>query len=824
MIPNNGAISTVKYVFPPEAQMNSSPASFSIDVSLADDDVVSGSNITAELTIPAAFNSSLIISGCDNGVTASIVEKDDGIFVSTLKTNGNAGEFCVTLSGETESSDELDYSESVSVYIYSDGANDCISCASMDDARSKFFINHLATEEELILLGIKEAPNNFSPSISKLTAELDYANIVYNGKDITTRTAVTTGAANSGKIKVDGNVVWYDENEKEHPLEDALVKLLDDDFYWEQSCGETYTDEFGNFSFETENQTFFGLGGRDLYVAVYATSKAAAVGSQLSGSYRYCTTKYVNVPDNTNIHHNIEIHPGSSDRANAFEICQAEKIPYDYVNEMDNTDLPQVTVFYPCFVSGGSYYFWALDYMSVAEEYYRDWDCLNHEYGHYINNKLGLCEVDIAASHRFGQDLINDLGKKDGLKLAMSEGLASYLGTAAQLYYAEKYDSFPRVGDEFYYSVNKAKANYDLYRCGQSLDDSGEGSEISVTSVLIKLLDDADRTGDNVSLGHERMWKALRSACHKNISELICTILSQNESCRSDIGKILEYEAFSPSVYSENNLTLSVDQDDSCWTFTWRKSGFPLGQPNRFNLVFEGESGDSFTIENISDDSITLNASQINSVLSLSGAAVKWHVVSYNDDSPATGGYMSGDRLSSKPSSTILPLNSASSDVLESGKTKWFKFTAPYSGTYYFESNSDMDLCGELFSSFAIDGTYTNRIAYDDDGGTDKNFKVSTTLSPGETIYLRVRGYNYGTSICGAFSISASVVHTHSYSDHFLKYSALKHKAYCSCGSYVLKQHVANVGSSVTKNGHIYSNCADCGALIDLGSTPSVIE
>ena len=527
---------------------------------------------------------------------------------------------------------------------------------------------------------------------------------------------------------------------------------------------------------------------------------------------------------NSRIVYDIEIHSGASDRANAFEICEAETIPHDYIKEMSGTTLPAISIYYPAFNGDGCYYNDVLNYIAVGRKYYRDWDCLNHEYGHFINSRLGLCDYSVGGSHSIGEDLIDTRGKENGLKLAMSEGLATYLGTAAQMYYADDYVGFPRVGDEAYNAVNSVNADFSQYHYGCSLSKSGEGNEFCVTSVLIKLLDDETRPNDNVNLGHEAMWTALTAACHDNISELICTILSQNDSQRSAIGKILELEGFSTAPSSFQNLSLSVGSMDSCWTFSWAKQGFESGQPNKFTLTFEGNSGDSYSIENITTTSITLSTSQINSVLALSGSTVKWFVTCYNTNSPDTGGYVSSDLFSSKPSASALSLNLSNSMTLVAAKTKWFKFTAPYSGTYHFESTSDLDLYGEIFSNFVVDGTSPNCLAFNDDDGDNQNFLITTNLSLGQTIYLRVRGFGYSSSIHGSFSMMVTADHAHSYSDHFLCYSSSKHRAYCSCGLYVLKAHAVNSGSTYNRNGHTYANCVDCGTSIDLNTTIVIVN
>lgn len=86
--------------------------------------------------------------------------------------------------------------------------------------------------------------------------------------------------------------------------------------------------------------------------------------------------------------------------------------------------------------------------------------------------------------------------------------------------------------------------------------------------------------------------------------------------------------------------------------------------------------------------------------------------------------------------------------------TVWYKFTAPTTATYSFVSSGNVDTYGELFSRIVPDGTTYDRIAYNDDGGTDNNFAISYSMNQGEVIYIRVRGYN-STKI-GQFSIVVS--------------------------------------------------------------------
>ena len=139
---------------------NLSVGSNGISVSLVNDDVLSGSLISATLNVPDSI-SSLSVSDCSNNLLISLVDNEDGTYLSSIQTNGNAGEYYVTLSSSDNLSVDCDPSEITSLYVYSDGINDCVSYCSMNDAKAKYFTNHVATEEELILLGREKRTRKF---------------------------------------------------------------------------------------------------------------------------------------------------------------------------------------------------------------------------------------------------------------------------------------------------------------------------------------------------------------------------------------------------------------------------------------------------------------------------------------------------------------------------------------------------------------------------------------------------------------------------------------------------------------------------------------
>lgn len=69
-------------------------------------------------------------------------------------------------------------------------------------------------------------------------------------------------------------------------------------------------------------------------------------------------------------------------------------------------------------------------------------------------------------------------------------------------------------------------------------------------------------------------------------------------------------------------------------------------------------------------------------------------------------------------------------------------FTAPSDGTYYFWSTGSYDTYGTLYDS---DGEF---ITFNDDGGSNSNFKISYYLDAGQTVYIDVRQYSYNRFEC----------------------------------------------------------------------------
>ncbi len=139
----------------------------------------------------------------------------------------------------------------------------------------------------------------------------------------------------------------------------------------------------------------------------------------------------------------------------------------------------------------------------------------------------------------------------------------------------------------------------------------------------------------------------------------------------------------------------------------------------------------------------------------------------YTADS--TGGKTAGASAKFTESTTLYAVWSApqsfvttayqidSAYITYAGEYYYFTFTPSISGTYFFESTAGtgVDTYGCIYDSSG------NQLAYNDDGGEDRNFEVSYSMTAGTKYYLAARYYSSSTT--GSFGVKLSRGYTISY-------------------------------------------------------------
>ena len=558
---------------------------------------------------------------------------DDGRVQVLVKTPQIAGAYSLSF-GLLDNYQSGNNPDSIAtLFVYSDGIHDCVSAASPDDAKSLYFLSFMATDEERGLLnsnlnnqlgelepivadpfpgGPKPIIGNgslipsvnlpFNPpdsnSSSKFNAIKRYNDFVYGDRSDWN---VSSSKENSSSTKTDViikvKVKYKDQNNHIHPVNGANVVFSHAgsdliDFNKQQnifgnSTPDNYTDSNGECVFTVGSQFAKTMYYESLEFRVYSESKATVVKDNNGITFSYC---YADAPSNTyggflparnrlskykTINFNVTITSGLSDRADAFEISQAQLLPYTYCKDFNHT-MNSITTTYPAVYS--AYTSSDEDKMiMIQKEDYASWDVLNHEYGHYICDTLNLCRrFPNEMPHDINENLVDRYGLHDGLELAFSEGLATYFAVASQMYDTSILH-FNGVGDEKYQDdFRNIVVDYNLYPDEAVCDISGgEGVESRVTGLLVKMLDNKYREDDHVSLNHTNMWYLLTNNeyGHRSICRFLEDLLKDDDysfsvndfqtlmtregiSAKSDIAKwtIMIYMCGSTLEYYQGNI------------------------------------------------------------------------------------------------------------------------------------------------------------------------------------------------------------------------------------------------------------------------------
>ena len=425
----------------------------------------------------------------------------------------------------------IDGGEVAKVYIFVRQGLASVSTLSKSDARAKYFMDYEATSTEKNIL------RGFAYGYSETTifdAEKRYGNFVYGNNDVRTtlncpknNTPIMTQILTQPSVGINIHATWYDKNGAPHPLVGVKTEILSFASTPLLSAGEallcpTQTNENGEMGVRVSYERSTKIKLNQLKLRFTAINDAVKIDDNYGVDYTYCfalegvlpprvsPTSYLN--SFLSINYNVSFYCGESDRANAFEITQAERLPYTYCS--DFTDgVSTCQVHYPSMDTHYSNNAGEGKAIRVRYDDFENWDVLNHEYGHHICDSLEICYVPgLYKPHEINEDLTKRYGPEDGFYLACSEGLATYIGIASQLYNADEIN-VPGVGDLRYDDpLRNVSIDYSRRAAGLGYSvTNGECYECCVTSVLLKILH-----SENANISDKYMWKALLNARFDN--------------------------------------------------------------------------------------------------------------------------------------------------------------------------------------------------------------------------------------------------------------------------------------------------------------------
>ena len=490
-----------------------------------------------------------------------LLYKSSALQVTTSTSNGyhanitspsTSGDFYATFGYTTNGR-----SRTRTVYVYSDGTNYCASMLSKFDARAKFFMSYRATSGESYWLSYTEDPYTYDTySNEVLDAEKRLGDFTFSGSnDI--QTSISSSTASSDTVRLRVIAKWYEaDGSTSHPLAGIKTNFITaNDTVIKTGDGFQCTDEQGYYTVTLTKQQASNYMRKDIQVRMSTISAATRVEDSQLRSYAFVRTEksytsstYTQSLSNyAYITYYINVYPSRSDRAAAYEIAEAEIPTYQYINAFtDGVDY--VRTRYPSYSTEYRDYPWYQHIIDVQKEDYNNWDLLSHEYAHYAEEMLNIghyFSFSTRMPHTVHENLINRYGASDGKALAYHEGLATYIGLASQLYYKQYHSSFtaPNFANLVYSDTYRGlSVNYGTFAPGKSGNNTIviEGVESAVTSTMIKLLDSTTRNGDNVALGHQKMWNAILSTGgYSDFDYFLSNVKSQNQSRLADIEYLL---------------------------------------------------------------------------------------------------------------------------------------------------------------------------------------------------------------------------------------------------------------------------------------------
>ena len=640
-----------------------------------------------------------------------------------------------------------------------------------------------------------------------LTNEKDlkvYAESITNEIELNEEITASNDSNSDEEYFISGTIYWTTIGGSELPLRFSKIKLVEKSGTTNVNQYITYTNEAGEYYIQLDDSidlsnTF------ELYC--YAFGKNVQV-IDLTSNEDVCflitTENIFNNHINTLLSYsrNITISQSVTMAAQYYKEMKNlfndtdEEYDIDDVNVMINSSVDNC-----CYRSSNK-----TIYLEIEEDMYEDIDVILHEYGHHIahcenlSDSFGGGHVMTKAMGQHYYEHFNTLlfdicwfgcsifenpdlfseeeCKSAGIKLAWSEGLASYFSKVIEEYYDEFFSNFANSNDDVYSTSNLR------YEEMNDSTEQTEDCEYIITLLLYDMYDPANEEHDQIALGNEAMWDYIVNSGAVYFDQFDDYFIEycENRGELTKYCKLLHYYNLSPQLLP---YTINTTFSECSLSFNWLPYDENFAFTNySYKVVFMDENYDCImTSEEYSTKSIVINDQLWDQMLFYD---VKYISVAVIENTYPVTEYESEFYRIDVPEPSILYYMTNYTFNFDE-KYEWFKFTAPYSANYLFTSFGDNDLTGELFSRINAGALINSRISFSDNiDETNLNFQLNYYLNEGETIYLRV---SYKEDSTGASVKVTSVEHFHDYTYSYVHHSKTQHYAYCACGEYISENH-----------------------------------
>ena len=296
-------------------------------------------------------------------------------------------------------------------------------------------------------------------------------------------------------------------------------------------------------------------------------------------------------------------------------------------------------------------------------------------------------------------------------------------GTAGNWYYFKA----PQTGIYTFYSVGSTDTYAEL--CRQPYPDGTTGSRIAYSNNI-------SQSNSNFMISYaldanEEIYLRVRGATSSVSGSYSVFIAPQLSLLDSAYATSLDYNRYTFNVF---HFAAPISGD---YTF------YTTGTVDTYMEIFNVPIADrESTANRIAFDNDA--GTSTNSAITLSLVAEESVFIRVRGNEGVTlGSY----NIVAVKSEAVTTLDTTYNNTLPANGTVWYRFAASEAGTYSFYTTGELDTYGDLCSFFTPDKlTDTVLASNDDDEVADDpavlRFRIDYTLTAGQIVYIRVRGYD----------------------------------------------------------------------------------
>ncbi len=453
-------------------------------------------------------------------------------------------------------------------------------------------------------------------------------------------------------IIVNGLIQFTDINGAAFPVQDADVEIYDINGGTEVLMDSGSTDSSGNYSITVQGVDTSGDStGPDILVRVYPRGPLVRVHQANGGSvYTMDSPVQNDVVDDSTVTINMtadndeSINPGQV----AFEVYEANRYFGAFIAAVNGSPVSQILVEYPRLGAGdASSYSNSAHRMNLALSDGHDWDNIQHEYGHHVQNVLGIAN-NPGGPHASSQNACLVRPTKDeALRLAWGESWPTFYSIIAQREQNLAALGIPNLGDTSYTDTKPTGPDFTYDIESGTTGQTGEATERAIMRLFWDTYDNVDDGVDSgISFSAQSLWDAAITSQPEIVSTYWAQFIALfTESQKAASGGTLTLEGFGADLTGPaNGTTYSGGPAPS---FTWSPSlPCDTGGNGRYSVHFrhQGTGALVFASPFQSGTTFTPTAAQLDQIFVGAGGNILWSVLTRDLSTPQSGDYYSESR------------------------------------------------------------------------------------------------------------------------------------------------------------------------------------